>query len=91
MFYVVFLPPNFLHVPFRRQWKKNIHRALELHQTLHVFYFEGRRGLGKLSWDELGDQAAKDRARKNGGLGASQTAEVAYLDKWLRVVLCFWG
>ncbi|CAK9111823.1 cGMP-dependent protein kinase [Durusdinium trenchii] len=63
------------------QWKKNIHRALELHQTLHVFYFEGRRGLGKLSWDELGDQAAKDRARKNGGLGASQTAEVAYLDK----------
>ena len=71
------------------QWKKNIHSALEHSQTLHVFYFEGRRGAGKLSWDELSDQGAKERARKDGGLGASQTAEVAYLDKCLEDLSLF--
>ncbi|CAE7227391.1 unnamed protein product, partial [Symbiodinium pilosum] len=63
------------------KWRKNIDRAVELDQPLHVFYFEGRVGLGKLSWDELGNQEAKDKARTISGLGASQTAEVAYLEK----------
>ena len=48
------------------EWKRNVDRAAGLGQTLHVFYFEDcTRRLG----------------RRDSGLGASQTAEVAYLDK----------
>lgn len=38
-------------------------------------------GCGKLPWEKLCDADAKDEARRNTGLGASQTAEVAYLEK----------
>ena len=62
-------------------WKSNVDSAVRLGQTLHVFYFEDRVGAGKLSWEQLGNQDARQRAREVGGLGASQTAEVAYLDK----------
>eukprot|EP00438_Fugacium_kawagutii_P010290 Skav226734 [mRNA] locus=scaffold720:308032:309462:- [translate_table: standard] len=61
------------------RWKENIDMAVDQKQTLHVFYFQGQKGRGKLSWDELGNEDA--RALKSGGLGASQKAEVAYLDK----------
>ncbi|CAE7335706.1 GIP [Symbiodinium sp. CCMP2592] len=62
-------------------WRRNVQRAVELKQSLHVFYFEGRTGQGKLDWDQLPCQEAKERVRLESGLGASQTAEVAYLDK----------
>ncbi|CAE7945374.1 unnamed protein product [Symbiodinium sp. KB8] len=63
------------------KWKQNVDRAAELHQTLHVFYFEDSKGQGKMPWELLANERAKHEARKNSGLGASQTAEVAYLDK----------
>eukprot|EP00438_Fugacium_kawagutii_P009200 Skav234292 [mRNA] locus=scaffold2271:171722:172618:+ [translate_table: standard] len=62
-------------------WKENVNAAVGRNQSLHVFYFEGRVGAGKVSWDELGDEETRKNARQGGGLGASQTAEVAYLDK----------
>ena len=31
------------------EWKRNVHRAAERHQTLHVFYFEGGKGKGYLT------------------------------------------
>ena len=63
------------------EWKKNVDRAAELHQVLHIFYFENRKGEGKMPWELLANERARQEARKNSGLGASQTAEVAYLDK----------
>ena len=63
------------------EWRKNVHRAVELEQTLHVFYFEGMKGQGKMHWNQLCNEGAKEESRKCSGLGASQTAEVAYLDK----------
>ena len=64
-----------------KKWKENVDRAVELHQTLHVFYFEGKVGLGKIDWDNLGSDEARAKAREEDALGFSQTAEVAYLDK----------
>ena len=63
------------------RWKANIDRAKELQQTLYISYFEGQVGAGRLSWDELHVEEARHCAAKAGGLGASQKAEVAYLDK----------
>ena len=63
------------------EWKRNVDRAAELQQTLHVFYFEDSKGKGKMPWDLLANEKARHATRKNSGLGASQTAEVAYLDK----------
>ena len=62
-------------------WKSNVDKAKELQQMLHVFYFKGRKGKGKMDWELLCDEGAVKAARKESGLGASQTAEVAYLDK----------
>ena len=62
-------------------WKKNVDRAVELRQVLHVYYFEDRKAQGKMAWDDLCDEGARQRVRKVSGLGASQTAEVSYLDK----------
>ncbi|OLQ06753.1 hypothetical protein AK812_SmicGene9927 [Symbiodinium microadriaticum] len=63
------------------EWKRNVDRAAELQQTLHVFYFQDSKGKGKMHWDQLANEKARHAARKDSGLGASQTAEVAYLDK----------
>eukprot|EP00435_Cladocopium_sp_Y103_P048162 s169_g14.t1 len=63
------------------KWKKNVHQAVRLNQSLHVFYFEGRVGAGKVGWDQLADEEVRNAAVEHGGLGNSQTAEVAYLDK----------
>ena len=63
-------------------WKKNVDRAREQGQVLHVFYFKDSKGKGKMSWEQLCDEQAKREARKDSGLGVSQTAEVAYLDKF---------
>ncbi|CAE7240671.1 unnamed protein product, partial [Symbiodinium sp. CCMP2456] len=63
------------------EWRKNVDKAVELNQTLHVFYFEDKVGKGKMAWHKLADAEAKKMARFDTGLGASQTAEVAYLDK----------
>lgn len=62
-------------------WKNNVDRAAQHHQMLHVFYFEGRKGKGKMPWEQLSDTQARHEARQSSGLGASQTSEVAYLDK----------
>lgn len=62
-------------------WRLKVEEAVQSGQTLHVFYFEGKVGKGKMAWHELSDQEAKDKARRDTGLGASQTAEVAYLEK----------
>ena len=63
------------------EWMKNIEAASVQNQQLHVFYFENSVGQGKVSWSELSNKDAIEAARKSTGLGASQTAEVAYLDK----------
>ena len=63
------------------KWKENVHQALQQNQSLHVFYFEGRVGAGKVAWDLLADEEVRKVAVEHGGLGNSQTAEVAYLDK----------
>ncbi|OLP80617.1 hypothetical protein AK812_SmicGene38950 [Symbiodinium microadriaticum] len=63
------------------EWKRNVDRAAELQQSLHVFYFQDSKGKGKMHWDLLANEKARHAARKDSGLGASQTAEVAYLDK----------
>ena len=62
-------------------WKSNVDRAATRQQLLHVFYFKGMKAKGKMHWEFLHDQDAVQAARKDRGLGASQTAEVAYLDK----------
>ena len=62
-------------------WRRNVDAAVARSQALHVFYFEGRVGRGKLPWQELSNETSVRKARENGGLGASQTAEVAYLER----------
>ena len=62
-------------------WRKKVEEAHRLNQRLHVFYFKDQCGKGKLAWNQLCDTGAKEIARKDTGLGASQTAEVAYLEK----------
>ena len=62
-------------------WRKKVEEAVQLNQKLHVFYFKDQCGKGKLAWNQLCDTRAKETARKDTGLGASQTAEVAYLEK----------
>ena len=62
-------------------WRQKVEEAVRLKQKLHVFYFEDQCGKGHLAWNQLCDTRAKERARKDTGLGASQTAEVAYLEK----------
>ena len=62
-------------------WRKKVEEAVQLNQKLHVFYFKDQCGKGKLAWKQLCDPRAKETARKDTGLGASQTAEVAYLEK----------
>jgi len=61
-------------------WKENIMKAVELNQELIVYYFEGKTGRGKVPWHQLADLQVVQKAREGGGLGASQTAEVAWLD-----------
>ena len=61
-------------------WRLCVEEAVRLNQTLHVFYFESKVGQGKMNWEDLCNERARDIARKNTGLGESQTAEVAYLD-----------
>ncbi|CAE7310360.1 unnamed protein product [Symbiodinium natans] len=63
------------------EWKINIEQALQLKQSLHIFYYAGRKGRGKMRWHELSDNSARESVRPISGLGASQTAEVAYLDR----------
>ena len=62
-------------------WRKKVEEAVQLNQKLNVFYFKDQCGKGKLAWNQLCDTRAKETARKDTGLGASQTAEVAYLEK----------
>ncbi|CAE7712019.1 unnamed protein product, partial [Symbiodinium sp. CCMP2456] len=63
------------------EWKNNVDKAIAKGQTLHVFYFEGKKGEGKMAWEKLSDSEAMSEARAHTGLGRSQTAEVAYLDR----------
>ena len=62
-------------------WRRKVEEAVQLKQKLHVFYLKDQCGKGHLAWNQLCDTRAKERARKDTGLGASQTAEVAYLEK----------
>ena len=62
-------------------WRRKVEEAVRLKQKLHVFYFKDQCGKGKLPWNQLCDTRAKESAREDTGLGASQTAEVAYLEK----------
>ena len=62
-------------------WRQKVEEAVQLKQKLHVYYFKDQCGKGKLAWNQLCDTRAKETARKDTGLGASQTAEVAYLEK----------
>ena len=63
------------------EWRKKVGEAVLLKQRLHVFYFADSVGKGHVDWHQLCDTQATERARKDTGLGASQTAEVAYLKK----------
>ena len=62
-------------------WRQKVEEAVQLKQKLHVYYFKDKCGKGKLAWKQLCDPRAKEVAREDTGLGASQTAEVAYLEK----------
>ena len=62
-------------------WLQQVEEAKRHSQTLHVFYFEGRKGSGKVPWQKLSNEASIKRAQENGGLGRSQMAEVAYLER----------
>ena len=63
------------------EWRRNVEKAVELQQILRVFFFEGCKGKGKMLWGDLCDEDARREAQRSTGLGACQTAEVAYLDK----------
>ena len=63
------------------EWRKKVEEAVLLKQRLHVFYFADSVGKGHVDWHQLCDTHATETARKDTGLGASQTAEVAYLKK----------
>lgn len=63
------------------EWRKKVEEAVLLKQRLHVFYFADSVGKGHVDWHQLCDTQATETARKDTGLGASQTAEVAYLKK----------
>lgn len=63
------------------EWRKKVEEAVLLKQQLHVFYFADSVGKGHVDWHQLCDTQATETARKDTGLGASQTAEVAYLKK----------
>lgn len=66
-------------------WARNIHDAHQQGQRLVVYYFPGEVGQGKVPWGQL---AARGRASESDdlwdgvGLGGSQKAEVAYLDRF---------
>merc|ERR1712079_334032 len=62
-------------------WIDNVQKAHRLKQEILVFYFAGEVGKGKLQWHELRDKDAVDRAKAEGGLGNSQRAEVAWLER----------
>ena len=61
-------------------WRRKVEEAVIFRQTLHVVYFRCQCGKGKMKWQDLCNERARDLARKDTGLGMSQTAEVAYLD-----------
>ncbi|CAL1128782.1 unnamed protein product, partial [Cladocopium goreaui] len=63
------------------EWKKNVDKARKQGQKFHVFYFEGKMGCGKMAWEELNDDTKLQEVRDSTGLGKSQTAEVAWLDR----------
>ncbi|CAK8996153.1 unnamed protein product [Durusdinium trenchii] len=58
-------------------WMGNGTYATEKKQKLQVVYFAGQRGEGKVEWEQLPTADLWD----GHGLGGSQKAEVAYLDK----------
>eukprot|EP00662_Eupelagonemidae_sp_cell21_P057874 gene57874-biopygen10158 len=60
------------------KWKANVDRAVLNQQKLVVYYFRGQKGHGKVTWEDL---ANPDRCKMGVGLGGSQKAEVAYLDR----------
>lgn len=39
-----------------QKWKEQVDDAVAKGQSLHVFYFEGLKGKGKVPWEELGDE-----------------------------------
>eukprot|EP00666_Eupelagonemidae_sp_cell4sb_P012979 gene12979-6059_t len=60
------------------KWKENVERAVAKRQKLIVFFFKGEKGKGKVNWDDLPDP---EKRKQGVGMGASQKAEVAYLDR----------
>lgn len=67
------------------EWTKHVKLAVERNQTLVVCCFNGQVGEGKVRWRELGMSfAERVQNRTDGkllGLGISQAAEVAWLDR----------
>ena len=49
-------------------WRLRVEEAVELNQTLHVFYFRDMCGKGKMKWQDLCNERARDIARKDTGL-----------------------
>ena len=63
-------------------WRQKVEEAVQLNQKVATFFTSKINvAEGKLAWKQLCDTRAKEIARKDTGLGASQTAEVAYLEK----------
>eukprot|EP00435_Cladocopium_sp_Y103_P068551 s132_g31.t1 len=63
------------------EWKENVDKAHQRGQKFHVFYFQGKVGCGKMAWEDLNDETKLQAVRAGTGLGKSQTAEVAWLDR----------
>merc|ERR1712083_385822 len=62
-------------------WKDKVDEAVKHKQELWVYYFKEKVGCGKMKWEDLTIPGAIKIARADTGLGCSQTAEVAYLDR----------
>jgi hypothetical protein len=61
-------------------WKRNMLDAVDRGQRLSAYYFPGCVGKGKVAWDDLANPDIVREARRESGLGASQTVEVAWMD-----------
>ena len=59
-----------------QEWRKNVSKASELGQRRHVFYFQGRKGQGKVAWNQLPDEEAA--AVLNTGVGGGRGGVLIY-------------
>jgi len=65
-----------------KDWKSNVHEAVDRGQRLVAYFFLGQKGMGKIPWDMLGHESTDPWDGM--GLGGSQKCEVAYMERMFR-------